>query len=292
MCSMLIAQHSPEMLGEAAGIFSADRIALADQHRGEVVALFVKETRGQSMTARAEIALQARFGIIGDCQARPLGPRQVLLVAAENLEAYHLPPDSLRANIVTRGISLDDLPSGAVLEVGKAAIRLTHRCEVCRRVTERVGPTVTKALVGRRGYLGVVLKGGQVSAGVGVAGLAVSYPAVPDALYERFAWVCSQIPTGSVCSFTNAVLLIGATRSYLRALPRWIRRGAIEGLPVHRLLSSQGCLLSCVEAHESKLLREGVEVFAGHVCLPAYEWDARQLYFARTAVTGQRQSVC
>lgn len=248
---------------------------------GSVAALFTKPARRQPMAPSDAIDLRKRMGIIGDCQANPLGPRQVLLIDRAAMDEHELTLDSLRGNIIVDGLRLDALPSGTVLRLGATAgpqIRLTHRCEVCRQVTDAAGPSTARALVGRRGYLGVVLAGGTVAVGDSVHVGAAEHQPVPDELYERFVWVCERIPHGAVCSFATLVVLIGASRSYLRALPRWIRRGNVEGRPVHRLLSTSGAVLPYIPDHAERLLAEGVEVVDGDVMLDAFAWDARALY--------------
>jgi alkylated DNA nucleotide flippase Atl1 len=261
---------------------------------GTVAALFVKPARRQPMAPQNAIDLRKRMGIVGDCQANPLGPRQVLLIDRAAMDDHELTLDSLRGNIIVDGFQLDALASGTVLRVGQAAgpqIRLTHRCEVCRQVTDAGGPAVARALVGRRGYLGVVLDGGTLAVGDSIHVGATGYPEVPDELYERFVWVCEQIPYGTVCSFATLVVLIGASRSYLRALPRWIRRGHVEGRPVHRLLSSSGAVLPYISDHAERLLTEGVEVINGSVLLDAFAWDARALYCAEAPRGRHRRAV-
>ena len=105
--------------------------------QGRVISLFMKIEKGMPLSRPRDgkFLLRSRFGIEGDANAGGVGPRQVLLVALETLQAFKLQPGDLRENIVVAGLPLDDLPSGSVLQFGDSAtVRLTYHCEVCKYI--------------------------------------------------------------------------------------------------------------------------------------------------------------
>jgi len=229
---------------------------------------------------RAGLELVYRSGIGGDVHRHPLGPRQVLLVAAEVQEQLGLAPDALRANIITRGIPLDDLESGTVLSLGaQASVRLTHRCEVCSHLGRLSGIDDLRGLHGRRGYLAVVIASGRVEVSDSVGVGNVEYARVPDHVAARALWVIRQIPSGRVVPFTMLVQLVGAPRGYLRALPRLVQAAAHRGLPAHRVVASSGALLDYVPEQLERLTLEGVSCADGQVLSVArLTWRPHGLY--------------
>ncbi len=247
-----------------------------------VRSLFVKMERGAPMTdsSDAGIHLDCRLGVRGDYQAGPLGPRQVLLVAGEGLDLLGLGDHALRANIVTRGIALEMLESGTLLDVGPAAqVRLTHRCEVCARIGKMAGVAKLRTLNGKRGYLGVVTRTGDVALGDAIRIAPERYNAVPDHVLERLLWVIRQIPHGRVLPYDLLVRVGGAPRGYLRALPRAIRTAHDRSLPAHRVVTSHGRLLDFLEHQEAQLWAEGVRCGSGSLArLDAVTWRPSDLY--------------
>jgi MOSC domain-containing protein YiiM len=132
----------------------------------EVAALFIKPARHEPMAAATETTARRRHGLVGDCHARPLGPRQVLIVRAEALDEVGLAPRQVRANIATRGLPEDGLRSGVLLRIGGSVqVRITHECEVCHVLRRYVDGSVFADLAGRRGSLGVIVRGGQIAIG-------------------------------------------------------------------------------------------------------------------------------
>lgn len=258
--------------------------------RAAVASVYVKTERGRPMTQQPALTLDRDGGIIGDCQARNIGPRQVLLIAAETLDEFGLTHDLLRANVVTCGVALDDLESGAVLrfETG-VRLRLTHRCEVCGQVVDVAGKRVARALLARRGYLAVVLNGGLIPEGTAITVESPSFPQVPDAVGDRFLWVARRIPAGRVLSFATMRYVVGSAQGHFRAFPRYICRGQALGLAMHRLVDSRGGLLSYVEGHREKLFAEGVDVRNGTVPVDEREWDSHSLYTVTEPLSAARR---
>ncbi len=120
--------------------------------------------------------------------------RQVHLIDAELFGrarqfGYELGPGDLGENVLTAGVSLLELPTGTLLDFGGAAVRLTGLRNPCVQInrfrpgllkvvlsrdgkpsTEPAPPTgssdaATPEVVRRCGVMGVVQRGGEISAG-------------------------------------------------------------------------------------------------------------------------------
>lgn len=211
------------------------------------------------MTPMERVVARRRHGLVGDCHAQPLGPRQVLIVREETLAGLGVEPWQVRANIATRGLDEDALRSGSVLSIGATVrIRVTHECEVCKVLRRYMDRETFRHLPGRRGSLGVLLRGGALALGDRVLASAPAYPEVPDAVYERVAWVVDRIPVGRVVTYDRLLTLVGAQRAFFRVLPTYLKRAAAAGLPAHRVLTSSGSLTGHLPAQREQLATEGV----------------------------------
>ena len=255
--------------------------------QGRVISLFLKTEKGLSLSKSRDgkLSLCARFGIEGDANAGGVGPRQVLLVALETLQAFKLQPGDLRENVVVAGLPLDDLPSGSVLQLGDSAtVRLTYHCEVCKYIGT-LGVKPIQLLENQRGFLAVVLKGGVVCEGDQVWVLDRCYDPVPDRTSDRFLWVVEQIPFGKVMTYKQIVDVLGVSRSYYRVFPTYMRRVAGQAYPLHRILDSKGCLTPHVDNQRALLECEGVEINAGGVTgtgwvdVSVFGWDISGIYY-------------
>jgi alkylated DNA nucleotide flippase Atl1 len=247
-----------------------------------VTALMTKPARHAPMQSRNLVSVVARRGLVGDCHAQPLGPRQVLVVRQEDLECHKLAIWQVRANIAVQGLSAEALASGSVLEVGaETGVRITHECEVCKILRRYVPSEAFRNLPGQRGSLGVFLTGGEISVGDRVAVRAAVYPEVPEAIYERLAWLVARIPYGSVVTYATLIQLIGAARPYSRVLPTYLRRAARTGLPAHRVLTTAAALTRHMDDQAALLASEGVLFDESGTLLEADRlWDAGDVYFA------------
>lgn len=146
--------------------------------RGKVTEVFLAPVREQPVVPVASArALEGR-GLEGCRHANktPGGKRQVLLMDAANLRALAVEPGRMKENLVIEGLPLESLPPGQRLRVGEAVIELTEPCAPCHKM-ERIRPGFLKECWGRRGVLGKVILGGQISRGDEVVVLDVN----PDA---------------------------------------------------------------------------------------------------------------
>ncbi len=202
----------------------------------------------------------------------------------EDLDRHGLGIWQVRANIAVKGLSIEALASGKVLEIGaQAQVRVTHECEVCKVLRQYVPAETFRELPGQRGSLGVFLTGGEISLGDAVSVQPTAYPNVPERIYERLAWLLARIPHGEVVTYATLIQLIGAARPYFRVLPKYLRRATEAGLPAHRVLTSSFTVTGHMVAQAPLLVAEGVSMDdSGALRDPARLWDARDVYITRT----------
>jgi len=114
------------------------------------------------MEELAEANVVAGAGFDGCAHARPGGKRQVLLMDVETLRAMDLAPGIVRENITTEGLNLHALRPAQTLHVGGAELEVSL---VCEPLMEGIRTGLRQELVGRRGMLCRVLRGGTVRQG-------------------------------------------------------------------------------------------------------------------------------
>lgn len=179
--------------------------------------LMLKRQPGLALEQRTVLQLDPMAGIEGAQRAAPL--RHLLLVERDSLRRLGLWPGDLRENVVLGGDGLYDLPSGTMLRVGTAELRLTFHCEPCARVAALAS---AKALLHRRGYLASVATAGTIRIGDEVQVLDSRQAQIPYAPRDRIAWYLQDRDA----PIDTAELLweVGLPRTYARALPALLRR--------------------------------------------------------------------
>ena len=98
------------------------------------------------------------------CAHRRGGKRNVLFVAAEDLEAVGVLPGAVKENFTVRGAEVMKWPVGQRLAIGGAEFEISMVCDPCD-LMEEIRPGLRADLEGRRGMLARVLKTGEVSVG-------------------------------------------------------------------------------------------------------------------------------
>lgn len=237
-----------------------------------VGALFYKPDAQAAWIAVSALELLRGQGIAGDVHARRMSPRQLLITRREDLDAFGLRAGQLFENIVLDGTAAADFVPGARLRLGTAALRLTMHCEPCGRIAAVVSP---RAILGRRGLLGVVTAGGRVALGTEAQLEPGVYAPLPEGVYPRFLALLAQVPAGQVIDYRSLLLALGVTRGYLRAIPAYLQRARREGgWPLHRLVDSRGGLIPRLGPEQAQLLAaEGVPLGeGGRVELETYAW--------------------
>lgn len=118
-----------------------------------------------------EARILAGIGLEGCAHAQPGGKRQLLLVDRETLDAMELLPGTLRENVTTDGLNVNNLRIGQQLRVGEARLEVTMACTPCNQM-ERIRPGLRGELWGRRGMLCRVLEDGVIRPGDGIEKLS------------------------------------------------------------------------------------------------------------------------
>jgi MOSC domain-containing protein YiiM len=131
-----------------------------------VIALFSKLAKSETHQRVTDLQFLVGEGIDADAAKSAASPRQVLIVRKEDLDAFDLPLGYLKENLVVSGLSTTEFqPGKLILFESGASVHLAFHCEPCKAIAQRV-PNL-KAIVGRRGLLGVVVHSGRVVNTVG-----------------------------------------------------------------------------------------------------------------------------
>jgi MOSC domain-containing protein YiiM len=126
--------------------------------------LFRAPKRRAPMEELSEVLVVENSGLAGCAHARLGGRRQVLLMDIETLRALELEPGMIRENITTEGLDVHALQVGQKLRVGEVELAVSLVCEPCNQL-EMLREGLQEAMLGRRGMLCRVRRGGVVKAG-------------------------------------------------------------------------------------------------------------------------------
>ena len=179
-----------------------------------VTSLFVKRAHGTPMEPVSALAFDPR-GLGAGVRCSPL--RQVLITARSVTAECGLAPGDLRENIEVDLDDLYDLPSGSVLGVGEALIRLTFHCEPCKKIMHLVS---FDDIVHKRGYLGCFLNSGTIAPGDPVTVTEQKLESIPYAVKDRLRWFLGK--QNAVLGAMDIVHGLGLPASYERAMPRLV----------------------------------------------------------------------
>ena len=98
------------------------------------------------------------------CAHRRGGKRNVLFVAAEDLESLGVPPGRVKENFTVRGADVMNWPIGQRLQIGDAEFEVSMVCDPCE-LMEEIRPGLQSELEGKRGMLAKVVTTGRVTRG-------------------------------------------------------------------------------------------------------------------------------
>jgi MOSC domain-containing protein YiiM len=126
--------------------------------------------------------LRAR-GIIGSVPVAPF--RQALIASRSVTAQLGLKPGDLSENIVVDCNYVYDLPSGTVVKIGQALLRLTFHCEPCKKILKLIE---SDRVVHRRGVFGMFLNDAQIALGDEFAVTEQRFEEIPYAINERIRW--------------------------------------------------------------------------------------------------------
>jgi MOSC domain-containing protein YiiM len=129
----------------------------------EIVGIWRSPRRRDPMEALESARVFENEGVEG-CAHRRGGKRNVLFVAAEDLEAVGVPPGAVKENFTVRGADVMRWPVGHRLAIGDAEFEISMVCDPCE-LMEEIRPGLQAELEGRRGMLAFVTKTGDVAVG-------------------------------------------------------------------------------------------------------------------------------
>ena len=98
------------------------------------------------------------------CAHRRGGKRNVLFVAAEDLESLGVPPGRVKENFTVRGADVMNWRIGQRIQIGDAEFEVSMICDPCE-LMEEIRPGLQAELEGKRGMLARVLRTGDVAVG-------------------------------------------------------------------------------------------------------------------------------
>jgi len=143
--------------------------------KGSVEWIGIRPARKAPLESVRRVELIADHGFAGDHYSKVGGKRQVTLIQAEHLDAVasmlgfdEVKPDSVRRNIVVRGINLLAL-KGKTFRVGGAILVFTDHCHPCSRMETILGSGGYNAMRGHGGITARVLDGGLIRIGDAVS---------------------------------------------------------------------------------------------------------------------------
>jgi len=129
-------------------------------------------TRPHGLPVRLEVAtFVTGAGLLLDHRNKPGVRRAVTAIRAETVEdvarslGRDLPPGASRRNLTIRGLELDALEPGTVLELGAVRLEVRGPCDPCVKMEHALGAGALRLLSGRGGLVLGVRAGGVVAVG-------------------------------------------------------------------------------------------------------------------------------
>jgi hypothetical protein len=189
-------------------------------HRGteplQVTELFIKRRHDVPLQPMTRIACSPR-GIAGGVPCAPF--RQALIASRSVTFELGLNPGDLRENIVVDCDDLHDLPSGAVVKVGQALLRLTFHCEPCEKILKLIE---FDRIVHRRGVFGMFLNDARIALGDEFVVTQQRFEEIPYAINERIRWFLKK--HGGRGAALDLVHALGLPSSSGRIMPRLLAK--------------------------------------------------------------------
>lgn len=181
-----------------------------------VTDLFVKRAHGAALQSVARISYDNR-GIQNNVVCAPF--RQVLIASRSVTAQCGLSAGDLRENVVVDFDNLYELPSGAVVKIGRALIRLTFHCEPCSKILKFVE---FDRILHRRGVFGMFLNHGTISIGDQFSLTEQKFEEIPYAVSDRIRWFLKKgNPSAAAMDLVHS---IGLPASYARAMPSLLKK--------------------------------------------------------------------
>ena len=142
---------------------------------GRIEQIFIAPRKGAPVRACEYVEAIAGAGLEGDRYTDPRNQdpgeeTQVTLIEVEHIEAFNaatglaMRPDGPRRNLVTRGVSLNDLV-GKRFRVGEAILEGRELCEPCALFARNTYRQALKAFVHKGGLRARIVQGGGIRVG-------------------------------------------------------------------------------------------------------------------------------
>jgi MOSC domain-containing protein YiiM len=133
-----------------------------------VTAVCISDKKGVQKRPVDEVHLKIKHGVEGDAHAGDWH-RQVSLLGEESVDKLrahfpNLPAGAFAENILTKGITLYELPIGTKLRVGGALLEVTQIGKECHTACA-IRKTTGDCVMPREGIFAIVLEEGTVKAG-------------------------------------------------------------------------------------------------------------------------------
>src|SRR6187431_3188064 len=145
--------------------------------RGAEIAHIWRSPKRRELMEELETAQVFENEGVEGCAHRRGGKRNVLFVAAEDLESVGVTPGRVKENFTVRGADVMSWRVGQRLQIGDAEFEISMVCDPCE-LMEEIRPGLQAELEGKRGMLAKVLRTGRVSRGDEVVLLPVTAPDV------------------------------------------------------------------------------------------------------------------
>ena len=165
---------------------------MVGRERGMVVAVSRSPSHGFSKAPQPKINLLAGLGVEGDAHAGttvqhlyrigldPTAPNlaQVHFLHVELVDemagkGYDISPGTMGENVLTQGLDLLAMPTGAIFRIGDATVEISGIRDPCKKI-DTLGKGLTKLLIDKApdgscrrkaGIMGIVISGGTIRPG-------------------------------------------------------------------------------------------------------------------------------
>lgn len=181
-----------------------------------VTELFVKRRHNAPLEPATAIWCDEN-GITEGVRTAPF--RQALIASRPVTTGLGLEPGDLRENIVVDCDDLYDLPSGAVVKIGHALLRLTFHCEPCKKILKLVE---FDRILHRRGVFGIFLNEARIALGDEFVVTEQRFEEIPYAINERIRWFLKK--HGARAAALDVVHALGLPASSGRTMPRLVAK--------------------------------------------------------------------
>lgn len=181
-----------------------------------VTELFVKRRHNAPLEPAPAIWCDAN-GIADGVRTAPF--RQALIVSRSMTAELGLKPCDQRENIMVDCDDLYDLPSGTVVKIGQALLRLTFHCEPCKKILKLVE---LDRILHRRGVFGMFLNEAPIALGDEFAVTEQTFEEIPYAINDRIRWFLKK--HGARCAALDMVHALGLPASSGRTMPRLLAK--------------------------------------------------------------------